>query len=336
MTKRATALLVMIALCGLLPAAAQEPQQEMEANKAKQMADDAKGMAEKAENVADDAKAMAEKAEEMAGDAELKAEEMAAKPEMMAADLTLDEVLASHYEALGGIDTWKAIESVRFAGTMSMGPGMDAPFTMTMERPDRIRLEFTIQGMTGIQASDGETAWMLMPFMGQTEPQPMPEDQAEQLVEQADIEGPLFDWEAKGTQLELIGAEEMEGTKVYKLKLTKKNGEVRYHYLDSKSFVAIKQEGKTKVQGQEMDIETAIGGYEQVCLATSAVVDAETPCDGATLVLPYSIESKAKGAPVGQTITIESVAINPGDIEEGFFAMPAKKEAPAEESAAGG
>ncbi len=326
MMKRSIALLVLFALCGLLPAAAQEPQEEVTA-KAKQMVedgkemvDDAKKMAEDAEKKADEAKDMMEDAEGMADDAE----------KMVEGDgPSLDEVLASHYEALGGTDAWSSIESVRFEGTMSMGPGMDAPFKMTMRRPDNIRLEFTFQGMTSTQASDGTIAWMVMPFMGKNDPEEMPAEMAEPLREQADIEGPLFEWADKGHEVELLGSEEMEGTEVYKVKLTRENGKVRYHYLDTDYFMILKQEGKTVVQGQEMDIETIFGDYKEVCLETSVVVEEETPCEGDALVLSYSIESKAKGAPAGQAITINAVAINPGDIEDDYFAMPAKEE-PAE------
>ena len=290
MIKRATALLTLVALCGLLPAAAQEPQEEMTA---------------KAEKMMD-------------GDGP-----------------SLDEVLESHYEALGGTSAWEAVEAIRFAGTMSMGPGMEAPFKMTMKRPDQIRLEFTFQGMTGIQASDGETAWMVMPFMGKNDPEEMPADMAEQLKEQADIEGPLFDWADKGHQVELLGVEEMEGTEVYKIKLTRENGDVRYHYLDSEYFIPVKQEGKTKVQGQEMEIETSISDYKELCLATSTLVDDDTPCAGYALMLAHAIESKPKGAPSGQAITITDVTVNPDDIEADYFAMPAKAAEEADEAESG-
>ena len=88
MMKRATAVLVLLALCGLLPAAAQEPQEEMAAE-AKKMAEEAEGMVEEAEGMAEEAAGMAEEAKKMmAGDGR-----------------SLDEVLASHYEALGATDS---------------------------------------------------------------------------------------------------------------------------------------------------------------------------------------------------------------------------------------
>ena len=318
MIKRGTTLLALLALFGALPALAQEPQEEV-TTKAQQVVEDATKMADEAEGMVDEAKEMVDEAEGMVEDAE---------KAMEGEGPTLEEVLASHYEAIGGTDAWASVDSVRFEGTMSMGPGMDAPFSMTMKRPGNIRLEFSFQGMTGIQASDGTTAWMVMPFMGQNDPEEMPADQAEQLNEQADIEGPLFDWAEKGHELELLGSEKMEGTDVYKLKLTRKNGKVRYQYLDTDYFMVIKQEGKTVVQGQEMEIETTIGDYKELCLATSTLVDDEQPCEGDVLVLPYSIESKPKGAPAGQKITIETVTVN-SEVEDGYFAMPPKPE-PAE------
>ena len=328
MMKKATALLALLALCGLAPAVAQEPQEEMK-EKAEQMMGEAEKAAEKVEGMAEDAEAKAEKVEEMAEQAEAKAEEM-----IEDAGTTLDEVLAAHFEAIGGTEALESIQAVRFEGTMSMGPGMEAPFKMTMQRPENIRLEFTFQGMTGIQASNGETAWMIMPFMGKNDPEEMPAAMAEQLQEQADIDGPLYNWADKGHQVELMGKVKKEGTEAYKVKLTRENGKVRYHYLDTEYYMGFKQEGKTMVQGQEMEIETDLGEYKELCLATSTLVDDDNPCEGNVMYLPYSIESKPKGAPSGQKITITAVAVNPDDIDEDYFAMPAK-EASGEEAEAG-
>ena len=319
MMKKATALLALLVLCGLAPAVAQEPQEEMK-EKAAQTMGEVEEMAEKAQDMGEQAEKMGEQAEEKAGEMAEQAEEM-----IEDAGTTLDEVLAAHFEAIGGTEAMQSIQAVRFEGTMSMGPGMEAPFKMTMQRPENIRLEFTFQGMTGIQASNGETAWMVMPFMGKNDPEEMPAAMAEQLQEQADIDGPLFDWADKGHQVELMGKVNKEGTEAYKVKLTRENGKVRYHYLDTEYYMGVKQEGKTMVQGQEMEIETDLGEYKQLCLGTSTLVDDDNPCEGDALYLPYSIESKPKGAPSGQKITITSVAVNPVDIAEDYFAMPAKE-----------
>ena len=224
---------------------------------------------------------------------------------VVAQDMTLDEVLAKHYEALGGVDNLKTVNSAVFKGNMTMGQGMEAPFTMTFLRPMMARLEFTMQGMTGVQAYDGEVAWMVMPFLGKNDPEEMADDQAKNMKEQADFDGPLVDWKDKGHQVELVGMEETEGTEAYKLKVDLANGDVRYHFLDSEYFISIKQEGKTEVQGNEVEFETILSDYKEV----------------KGLMFPHSIESKPKGAPSGQVITIDTIELD-GEVSSDLFAMP--------------
>lgn len=222
----------------------------------------------------------------------------------------LDEVLDNYYEAVGGLDTWQSVQSMRATGKMAMGgTGIEAPFTVVTKRPDKIRLEFTFQGMTGIQAFDGETAWMVMPFMGSTDPEVMPEDIAKQFKDEGDVDGPLMGWKESGHQVELIGKEETEGTAAYKIKVTKKDGDVEYYFLDAEYFIPIRVESSSEIQGRTVDIEVILSDYKEV--------------DG--LMVAHSIEQKEKGAPSGQVITIEQVELNV-DIDDSTFTMPEKEE----------
>lgn len=224
---------------------------------------------------------------------------------MGAEEMTLDELLAAHFEAQGGADKLQAVESAKFTGNMAMGPGMEVPFTMVFSRPEKMRLEFTMQGMTAVQAYDGDIAWSIMPFMGKTDPEVMADDQAKTIKEQADFDGPLMNWQDKGHQVELMGLEETDGTEAYKLKVALANGDVRYHFLDAEYYITIKQEGKTVMQGNEMEFETILSDYKEV--------------EG--LMFPHSIESRPKGAPSGQVITIEAVELGV-DVNDEMFVMP--------------
>jgi len=225
----------------------------------------------------------------------------------VAEELTLDQVLANHYEALGGLDVIKGIDTATFVGRMGMGPGGEAPFKMYFKRPMKTRMEITMQGMTVIQAYDGETAWMVMPLMGKSDPEVMAEDQAKMMQEQADLDGPLVDWQEKGHKVELVGLEDVEGTEAYKIKVDLANGDVRYHFLDSEYFITIKQEAKTTVQGNEREFETVLSDYKEV----------------GGHMFPHSIESKPKGAPAGQQVfTIDEIEVG-ADVSDDLFAMPA-------------
>src|SRR5947209_5383246 len=169
---------------------------------------------------------------------------------------TADEVIAKYVQAKGGREKLKAVQSVRMTGKMDIGNGAQAPFTMEMKRPNKVRTEFTLQGMTGTQAYDGTTGWMVMPFMGKKDPEVMSADDLKGIDEQADFEGPLVDYKAKGHQVELLGKETVEGTPAWKLKLTKKNGDVSYVYLDADAYLEIKEEGKRTMRGQEVEFES--------------------------------------------------------------------------------
>ena len=226
---------------------------------------------------------------------------------------TADEIVEKHIKAMGGMDKIKAVQTVKATGKMKMGP-MEVPITLTKARPESVRMDFTVQGMTGSQAYDGTTGWAVMPFMGKKEPEKMSDDMLKDIKEEADFDGSLVDYKSKGNTVEYLGKVDVEGSPAYKLKVTTKYGNESIDYVDAESYFVIKSEGKRKVQGQEMETESVIGDYKEV--------------NG--VFYPHSIQSHRKGAPdgQGQSITIEKYDLNT-KIDNAVFKMPeVKKEEP--------
>lgn len=229
---------------------------------------------------------------------------------------TADEIIAKNIQARGGSDKLKSVQSIKSTATMSMGPGMEAPGVLVQKRGNLARLEFTIQGLTAVQAYDGKNAWQIMPFTGKKDPELMSADEAKEVEEMADLDGPLVDYKSKGHQVELLGKEKVEGTDVFKLKVSLKNGDVQTVYIDADSFLEIKEETKRTVRGSEQVFESAIGDYKEV--------------NG--IIFPFAIESGAKGSPQKQKLTITKVELNvPAD--DSIFKMPAAAPAPAKTDA---
>lgn len=226
---------------------------------------------------------------------------------------TVDEILAKHYDARGGLEKLKAVQTMRMTGKMVMGMGMEAPLTIEMKRPDKMRVDFSVQGMVGSQAYDGTVGWQVMPFMGKTDAEPVGADELKQLQDQADMDGALVDWKAKGHLVELVGKEPVEGAEAYKLKLTLKNGDVRHIYLDAEHFLEIRTDSKTTRMGGEVEIETSSSDYKAV--------------EG--LTFPFSMQMGAKGSPQKQTIAIEKIELNV-PVDDARFAMPPPKPAAGE------
>jgi hypothetical protein len=233
---------------------------------------------------------------------------LAALVAMPAAAQTVDDIIAKNNDAKGGLAKQKAVQSVRMTGRMTVGPGIEAPIVLEIKRPKSMRIDIAVQGMTITQAYDGTTGWMLNPLSGRTDPEVLPPDAIKSVEEQADMDGPLIDYKAKGNTVELAGKEKVEGTDCYKVKATLKNGDIRTYFIDAESFLDIKVESRTMVRGTEQLGETLVGDWKEV----------------GGLLMPYSIDSGQPGAPVRQKLTIEKIELNV-PLDDARFAMPVKK-----------
>ena len=215
---------------------------------------------------------------------------------------TTEEVLGRYHEAIGGVDAWKGLTTMRASGNINVMGMMDGPFTIVQKRPAMARIEMSIQGMNIIQAYDGKTAWQVMPMMtGTNEPVVADAETAQSLMEQADLDGPLIGYEADGTVIEYEGMESMDGAQAAKLKVTNKDGLVTYYYLGG-DYLPFKMVSVRKLQGVDTQVTTNLGDYQNI--------------NG--LMFPFLIEIDT---PMGvQTLTFDSVETNI-QIDESVFSM---------------
>jgi outer membrane lipoprotein-sorting protein len=220
---------------------------------------------------------------------------------------TVDELIKKNLDAHGGIQKLKAIKSLKATGKISQ-QGLEISIVVLQKRPANLRTEITFQGKTQVTAYDGETGWKIDPFQGTSEPEKSAGDELKDLQEQSDMDGALFDYKDKGHTVELVGKEDMEGTPVYKLKLTLKSGDVRTIYIDAENFLELKVNSKRKTPGGEIEVDQYLGNYK----AINGIVSA------------FSIETKVKGQTVNQ-VTIDKVEYDVA-IDDALFKMPAKSQ----------
>jgi outer membrane lipoprotein-sorting protein len=180
------------------------------------------------------------------------------------AAMTAEELVAKNLEARGGAAKLHALTSMHTVGTRRVGGGSDAKTESWAVAPGKYRSEFTLQGLVAIQACDGPEAWSINPFRGRREPQKLSPDDAKDLVQAADVAGPFSDYKAKGSKIEALGTEDIDGTEAYKLRVTFKNGDTQYVFLDPDSFLEIRTIDHRMVRGQENVSTTDLGEYEKV------------------------------------------------------------------------
>lgn len=222
---------------------------------------------------------------------------------------TLDDILAKCIAARGGLEKIKSLQTVKMTGQATVEGGMQAPMTLVMKRPNMVRLDLPIQGQTVTQAVNAAGGWMVNPFMGGDDPQPLPGEMTSDLRENADFDGPLVNYKERGGKLELLGKEDVGGVSTYKLKHTKKDGRIDTIFIDAKTYLDVKTAGKRTINGQEMDVEGLTSNYK--------------PIDGVPFA--HTVEQKANGN-TSFLFEVEKIELNT-PVEDSFFAMP-KKEPP--------
>ncbi len=222
-----------------------------------------------------------------------------------ATPLTLDQIVARHVEARGGARNLAALRSLKVTGKVVFGGedfAITADFASLRKRPDQIRTEATLQGLTAIDAYDGKESWSVDPFQGRRDPFRTTADEARGLAEDADIDGALIGWREKGYQVSYLGTEDVDGTPAYKLRIALKGGDVQYVYLDPDYFLEIRRVSERHIRGAERVTETDFGSYVLV--------------NG--VWVPTSIESGRKGQPRSQRFTLETVEANTSDFDAVF------------------
>lgn len=222
-----------------------------------------------------------------------------------ASALTVDELIARNIEAKGGLEKIRAIQSLRQTGKVQFD-STNVGYVWLGKRPGMVRTEISFQGLTAINAYDGSVGWRIQPFRGRIDPEKMAADDVKPMQLDADMDGPLIDYQKKENKVEYLGTEDVDGTEAHKLKVTLKNGDVRYIYLDPDYYLDIRVIDQTRIRGAQEETETDLGDYEQV--------------NG--VFLPFSIESGPKGGPKNVKVTIDKAEANV-ELDDALFHFPA-------------
>ena len=220
---------------------------------------------------------------------------------------TVDELVLKNIEAKGGATALRDLQSLRLTGKLLVQQGgeIELGYLEIKKRPDEVRTEASLQGMTQIQAYDGKEGWKVSPFFGRKDPERMSADDVKALIEDSEIDGALVDWKAKGSTVEYLGTEDVDGTPAHKLKVVRKNGDVSFVFLDPDHFLEIRVLTQRMRHGAHEEVETDLGDYEKT---------------GGVFV-PTSIEAGRKGAPDKQRVIIDKIEANVA-VDDAKFHFP--------------
>ncbi|MCB0644928.1 MAG: hypothetical protein KDC44_24950 [Phaeodactylibacter sp.] len=232
----------------------------------------------------------------------------------LAQDAKADRVVDAYFETIGGKDNWKKLDKMRLTGK-SVTQGMELTTTVESMRPNMQKVVVAFQDKQFVEAFDGTNAWTINPFMGSMEPQPKTEEETKEAAENM-FEDELLNYAEKGHTLTYEGQEEVEGTQADVLKLVRKSGDEVYYYMDAEVHIPIMVKSFAKsgpMKGQP--VEVFFSGYEEV----------EIPNGGGAVIMAHVIEQRMNGVSM-MTMTADKVELNPDDISETTFALPADED----------
>jgi hypothetical protein len=224
--------------------------------------------------------------------------------------LTADDLVAKHIEARGGAEKMKAIQSLQLTGKLALSGDFTAEFALVRQirRPNQVRSDATLQGLTTVRAWDGREGWGISPLWGRKDAERLSPDESKELIEIADFDGPLVDSASKGNRIEYLGTEDVDGTEAHKLRVTTKDGDIQYVYLDPDYYLVIRILYQRAVRGAQVEVETDFGNYEKI--------------NG--VYFPFSIDAGSKGEAKTRKITIDKVEANIA-LKETLFQFPAAR-----------
>jgi outer membrane lipoprotein-sorting protein len=245
-----------------------------------------------------------------------------------AANLTAEQVIEKNLAARGGLQAWRAVQTLSMSGKVDAGGNatptrsvqgvqtagvqlpkrpadqVQLPFRLELKRGRKSRLELDFSGKTAVQVYDGTNGWKLRPYLNRHEVEAFTADEIKAVALQSDLDGPLMDYTAKGTTVEMDGTEKVEGNDTYRLKLTLKNGQTQHVWVDTKTFLETKIEGTPRrLDGKYHPVEIYYRDYKTV----------------SGLMIPYVMETKVQGVKQPEKIEIENIAVNPR-VEDSRFA----------------
>jgi hypothetical protein len=216
---------------------------------------------------------------------------------------SVDEIIAKNLAARGGIEKMRAVRTMVVTAKLAT-PGGSGSVTVRLRRPDNIQEELTLSGERSIRTYNGKSGWLTQFVSGKEGVTPLSEGELENLRDEGEngIDGTLADHTAKGNQVRFDGAAVVEGKTCYKLKVTLRSGHVQYQYLDSQSFLEIREELVRTFDGKETLIEETVGDYRDV----------------GGILFAHTFVSGMAGNALKSTLSIETIELNP-PLDESLF-----------------
>ena len=208
---------------------------------------------------------------------------------------TAESIIEKHIEAVGGIDNYKKIESLRITGQFTAF-SLVKPYKLIWFKPGKYYTEYALGKHDVVEAFNGEYGWVIDPWQEITFPRKANATEINVYTQKATLVSPFLKFTEEEINVEYLGEDDTNGENTYVLKVIKPGNYIETWYLCTDTYLPVK--------------------YTSIWVDFSYPSDAETFFDDFRSVggvkIPHYIERT-----FGQrhrVTEIESVELNPEDV----------------------
>ena len=174
-------------------------------------------------------------------------------------NITAEGVIDKYIQAIGGKEAAGKLNTLSCDVSMAVS-GQTLSGTLKYAAPNKSSMVLSIGGMTAIKrVFNGKSGYQEQ--MGQKQ-----EMDADEIAMASDNKGiiPQLFYQSGGFKLAAPTLEKVNGEDAYKIVVTKPSGHVSGEYYSIKSGLLLKEEGKVKAAGQEIEQSIEYGNYSEV------------------------------------------------------------------------
>jgi hypothetical protein len=159
-----------------------------------------------------------------------------------AAELSAAQIVEKNVAARGGLEAWRKVNTMVWAGRLerSNGPTANMSFTLEMKRPNKTRFEINAMHHTTTRIFDGAQGWKSRPGGNSRGLTAYTPEELKFARDAQTIDGPLIDYQAKRSTVTLLGVEQLEGHEAYHLTVRLDSGERQDVWIDAQSFLDLR------------------------------------------------------------------------------------------------
>jgi hypothetical protein len=218
----------------------------------------------------------------------------------------VEKIIAKHLAVHGDLKKWEQVEALKITGKFTAF-SEEKDFMCIKTKKGCYYSDLYLGQHKVLEAFDGEKGWTIDPWMDLTYARKLTDAEINAFYQKAEFFTPFYKYNEKGLKVEYKGKENLDGTDVFVLELTRKNGNVEKWFLDAKTYLELKCESQWVDFTMPIPCETFFDDFREV--------------DG--LKIPFYLERTFGQR--NRMLIIEKVELNP-KFDKSILEMPRRDE----------